>query len=601
MFNSIKEALKSLIGFKIGFKRVIPISTKIIAIFIVIMIVSNITSNYINLVLNRMSIIRLAQQILVKELTDVYNMASTQHEIFTLNLESLEPIENNSETGNIDTNKTNIKKEELKKTTINTIEALSTKNTVSKTVITLGVNKEGTIEIKGSKGNYITDTFFDSNALNVMKQNNQGLVTFILNNVKYFGAYKYDDKWNMFIIRAEEIDIFYDESNKIFFVVSVIIFVFIIIFTFFGIIMLHHSLRYIRMYTKAFLEMNKSQIISPLNIENAPNDDITFLGATFNIFAQTIANLLEIFKKFASSDVVHKAYKYKEVKLEGKEMELTILFSDIKSFTFITETLGNDIIKLLNIHYEKAIAEISTRNGIIGSIIGDAILAIYGTEDNTEDGEVKSKNKSLQAIKSAYGIQKTALLLRRKMVNKNEKIANNRVALTEEGRNIFKSVLIEVGVGIDGGNVFYGNIGSYERMTNTVIGDNVNSASRLEGLTRVYKVPVICSEYIKEDVLKNTTPEENRYKFIELDLVQVKGKTIGKKVFWPVDINYYYKNKISFDNYEKGLYKYYAGDWQAAEKYLKQSNVLSSKVILQRIENNTVPEGWNGLWIMEEK
>ena len=66
-------------------------------------------------------------------------------------------------------------------------------------------------------------------------------------------------------------------------------------------------------------------------------------------------------------------------------------------------------------------------------------------------------------------------------------------------------------------------------MANTVIGDTVNSASRLEGLTRIYHLPVIVSEYVKNEVLK----ESARYKFFEIDTVQLKGKTEGKKIFFP--------------------------------------------------------------------
>ena len=88
------------------------------------------------------------------------------------------------------------------------------------------------------------------------------------------------------------------------------------------------------------------------------------------------------------------------------------------------------------------------------------------------------------------------------------------------------------GVGIDGGQVFYGTLGSYVRMTNTVIGDNVNAASRLEGLTRVYKIPVICSKFVMEDIKNNVA--DHGIEFHEIDTVQVKGKTTGKKVFWPI-------------------------------------------------------------------
>jgi len=84
---------------------------------------------------------------------------------------------------------------------------------------------------------------------------------------------------------------------------------------------------------------------------------------------------MTIFRTFVTQDLVQRAYKEGEIRLEGSQQELTILFSDIKGFTYMTETLGNDIINLLNLHYDQAIREIHSHNGIVGSIIGDALLA----------------------------------------------------------------------------------------------------------------------------------------------------------------------------------------------------------------------------------
>ena len=129
--------------------------------------------------------------------------------------------------------------------------------------------------------------------------------------------------------------------------------------------------------------------------------------------------------------------------------------------------------------------------------------------------------------------------------------------MTEAEDRVFKAVLIDVGVGIDGGNVFYGNIGSDEHMTNTVIGDNVNSASRLEGLTRIYHLPVICSEYVKNEVEKFS----DKYTFYEIDTVQVKGKTEGKKIFFPVSLEEGEPElKTKFGLFETALSAYYSGD-----------------------------------------
>ena len=120
----------------------------------------------------------------------------------------------------------------------------------------------------------------------------------------------------------------------------------------------------------------------------------------------------------------------------------------------------------------------------------------------------------MHALTAAFPIQEVAADLRESMSALRDDIIGRNGALTGR-REVYKAVLLEVGVGIDGGDVFYGNIGSYERMTTTVIGDNVNSASRMEGLTRIYHVPIICSAFVKDEAERGNS----EYRFLELDTV----------------------------------------------------------------------------------
>ena len=137
-------------------------------------------------------------------------------------------------------------------------------------------------------------------------------------------------------------------------------------------------------------------------------------------------------------------------------------------------------------------------------------------------------------------------------------------------------------------------------MTNTVIGDNVNSASRLEGLTRIYKVPVICSQFIKED-LEKTNPNHN-YFFLELDIVQVKGKTEGKKIFYPIKKEKVdYDMQIKLDTFSKALKLYYDGDWETACIKFKECNLPLADVFIDRTLNYKCPKNWNGIWTMTSK
>ncbi len=258
----------------------------------------------------------------------------------------------------------------------------------------------------------------------------------------------------------------------------------------------------------------------------------------------------------------------------------------------MTETLGNDIIDVLNLHYQRAIKRIHDEHGIVGSIIGDALLAVFGTM------ETDGSNKSIDSLNAAYAIQEVAATLRADIAAQREEIVRRRGALTEAEERVYRAVLLEVGVGIDGGEVFYGNIGSYERMANTVIGDTVNSASRLEGLTRIYRVPVICSEFVKDEVMECC----QGYRFLEIDRVQVKGKTEGKNIFWPAKTEFIDAELgAEFEAFEKGLAIYYEGDWAAALTAWKPVTLPLVEVFRNRITGAEAPENWNGIWAMTTK
>jgi class 3 adenylate cyclase len=340
--------------------------------------------------------------------------------------------------------------------------------------------------------------------------------------------------------------------------------------------------------------MIETQKLEIIDLKGASNDDVTFLGVAFNSLSSSINNLMNIFLKFVNKDIAQKAYKDRHIKLEGSKKNLTILFSDIRGFTFMTETLGIDIIKLLNIHYNNVINEIIKHEGVIGSIIGDALLSVFGSLDDS------TVNKSYQAVIAAYEIQDLTSKLRNNMEKIKAEIEKSKGFLTSLEKKVYKAVLIEIGVGIDGGEVFYGNIGSTVRMTNTVIGDNVNYASRLEGLTKYYKIPVICSEYVKEDIEKNV--DNHGLKFIEIDRVRVKGKTIGKPVYYPVFINRIDKNFArQIDIFNEGLQMYYQGKWKSACDKFKACKLPLAEVFIDRTSNFKKPDNWNGVWMMEEK
>lgn len=569
-----RRVIETVFGRKIAGTRIFPITTKIIIIFTLFMIGSNITTNYINLVFSREEMSKLLKELLVKDLRELYSYLNNQHEIYRFNNDLA--------------------------LVVGQIEEKSRRDFSKKSSLSVGIKTGGEIffSATGTTNGVKREKSADSVALGEMNRAlNQGkldgFVRLRYGGAEYYTVYRYHPKWDAFLVRGEEYTEFFSQSEKIFFNVAIISLLITLACALIGIMLLRFILRFLHRITKDIIAMTNQQQLGLVNLQDASNDDITFLGTAFNSLSSTINSMVNIFKKFVNQDVVAQAYREKVVRLEGSTRDLTCLFSDIKRFTFITETLGQDIITLLNLHYGNAIREIMRHDGIIGSIIGDALLSVYGVLDDS------SENKSLQSLRSAWAIQREAALLRERMSEIKRHIEKQQGRLTEAEERVYQAVLIEVGVGIDGGMVFYGNIGSHERMTNTVIGDNVNSASRLEGLTRVYHVPVICSEYIKKDVEENCPG--HGHLFVELDTVQVKGKTIGKRIFYPIDASAVTRSmKTAFAQYEEALELYYKGNWKRANALFKACSFEPAAIFAARTQG-TCPRNWSGIWEMTTK
>ena len=550
---------------------VIPVVAKIIFLFVAFIFISNMATNSISIFLNSSEMIKLMKELLIKDLKEIYNYSNNQYEIYDFSRVLEKSIEN--------------------------IEKRAIWGFTNKNSIAIGIKEDGNFLFQASsikKADKFTDNKILASIKNKRKNNiNEGFINFKFNNKRYFGVYKFNPNWNVYIIRGEELFEFYKPLMFDLLIICLIT-VFISIFcAIIGKLFIEYILRYIKIISNNITRMIENQKLEIIDLKDASYDDVTFMGAAFNSLSSSINNIMSIFLKFVNKDIAQKAYKEKIVKLEGTKKELSILFSDIRGFTFMTETLGIDIIKLLNIHYENVINDILKHEGVIGSIIGDALLAVFGSLDESD------LNKSYQAIKAGYEIQDITEKLRSSMIETKNKIVKVKGELSSLEKKVFKAVLIEIGVGIDGGAVFYGTIGSSSRMTNTVIGDNVNSASRLEGLTKIYKVPVICSEYIKKDIEDNVPSHD--ILFVELDNVQIAGKSLSKKVYWPV-----FKDKIdtefkkNIEDFSRGLSLYYEGRWTEAGKFFKKCNLPMADVFIERLKIQK-PKDWNGIWVTKTK
>ena len=561
---------------RVGKTRIIPIGLKMLLIFICLILLSNFITNFISLQLTQRQIINLNNTIMVSQLKELYTTSSNQYQIYSYSgnrEESIDAMCKVARTGFDNANS-----------------------------LALGVTNDGEIEFLTDANELAVFPSFDSNALMLLNQNKEkgieeGSISFSSPYGDYFGVYKYQDDWGYYIIRAELRSDLEKSNYRIYGIISALIIIFTLLFVAAGYITINREFRSLRSFTDDLIEMQKKKKLDLIDISKAPNDDVTYLAASFNSLSMQVSNLLDTFQKFVSKDIVAKAYAGRDVGLEGKQRDLAMLFSDVKSFTYRTETLGNDIIEVLNVHYNRVIHNVHENSGIVGSIIGDAILAIYGTLDS-------KRSKAYNAVISAWNITRATAELRQEMQGRREEIEKQR-KLTESEESVFQAVMVDVGVGVDGGKVFYGTIGRNDfddprqsHMTNTVIGDTVNSASRLEGLTRIYHIPVVVSESIKDEV----TAETARYKFIEIDTVQVKAKTKGKKIYFPFDTNEMDEALLEkYQKFEEGLKAYYDGDWKSARKIFKGLELDVTQVFLERMGIKSAPADWSGIWTMTTK
>ena len=555
----------------VGNTPIIPISVKILVIFVFLILLSNFMTNFLSIHLSEKQKTELTNQLMINQLKELYINAGNQYQIYAYSKEKDKCIES----------------------LIRTSEGGFTQ----KNSCAFAFDRTGKMLFFACNNKTVNKTIFsDVKVLDKLNGDfesgkEQGSIVFDIGHGEYYGIYKYHHDWNCYFVRAESRSDSLMQMYKVIGITAGIIILLTVIFMCLGFFMFNKIFENIKKITKDLYEMQQRQELGIINIDNATNDDITYLAASFNALSVSVNNLLNTFKKFVSKDVVNKAYANNPISLEGKQRELTILFSDIKSFTYRTETLGNEIIDVLNVHYNKVIHTVHQSTGVIGSIIGDAVLAIFGTEMTGAD-------KSVKSIEAAWEITNVTAELREKMHERRKEIEKKRKLTAAEDR-VYKAVLLDIGVGIDGGTVFYGNIGSDEHMANTVIGDNVNSASRLEGLTREYHLPVIVSEYIK----KEAESISKRYKFYEIDTVQVKGKTTGKKIYFPIDT--YVQGAVAlsekYDIFEEGLAFYYKGDWTKARKKFKESDLEVSEVFLERMGRKSAPAKWSGIWEMKTK
>ncbi len=266
--------------------------------------------------------------------------------------------------------------------------------------------------------------------------------------------------------------------------------------------------------------------------------------------------------------------------LGGQSVECTVLFSDVRGFTTVTEQLGAQAtVSLLNEYFTLMVDCIQNEGGMLDKFIGDAIMAVFGIPEAKGDEEDRAVRTAIEMLKSLFS--------------------------WNEVRRAEGKMPVDIGIGLNTDFVVSGNIGSKKRMDYTIIGDGVNLAARLESACKQYGARILVSEGTFRK-LKGT------YRSREADLVVVKGKTKPVAVYEILD----YHSEHTFPNivevlsfFRDGLAKYRQKKWDQAMELFNQALSLNaedklSKLYLHRCEMlkaSPPPEDWDGVWVMESK
>ena len=263
----------------------------------------------------------------------------------------------------------------------------------------------------------------------------------------------------------------------------------------------------------------------------------------------------------------------------GLDTTATLLFSDLRSFTNITESLGaQGTVKLLNEYFEIMVECISEQGGMLDKFIGDAIMAAFGLPISHEDDEDRGVKAGINMI--------------------------SRLWKWNELREKDGKPPLDMGLGLNTDKIVAGNIGSQKRMDYTMIGDGVNLAARLESACKQYNARILISDFTFKK-LKGT------YRIRNIDDVVVKGKTEPIGVYEVLD----YHNDETFPNlmdvvnhFNEGRKKYKSGDFKNAINSFNEclkgnKNDILSKTYIERCNQLLIdnPKDWDGVWVMKSK
>jgi len=275
--------------------------------------------------------------------------------------------------------------------------------------------------------------------------------------------------------------------------------------------------------------------------------------------------------RYLPSQIAEQMLADPNINLGGVTQTATVLFSDIRDFTTISERLGaRATVAMLNEYFSAMVDAIASQDGILDKFIGDAVMALFGVP-------FAGKNDADAAVRAAIS-----------MLERLQGLNDVRMQRGEEP--------LAIGIGLSTGELVAGNVGSPRRMDYTVIGDTVNLSARLESATKSYAVSIIISEGTVRAL-------RDSYPLRELDRVRVKGKHQAATIY-QLMVGTEVLDADALTQFDRARARYAARDWAGAVAAFEQ--VLArfpadgpSAMFIERswrCERESLPPEWDGVW-----
>ncbi len=306
--------------------------------------------------------------------------------------------------------------------------------------------------------------------------------------------------------------------------------------------------------------------------------------AAFLRFMEEHKKRMEIKKQFEhylAPAMVKKLQKNPDLlKLGGETRELTLLFCDIRGFTPISEQFKTDpqgLTKLINRFLTPMTDIIMTNEGTIDKYMGDCIMAFWNAPLDVKEQRRLAVKSSHEMLKHLEGLN---------------------VELKKEN-----SLPINIGIGLNTGDVVVGNMGSNQRFDYSCLGDAVNLAARLEGQSKEYGMKIILGEETAKEM-------EDEFVILELDKIAVKGKTEGVNIYTSLGTHENLINIMNYDmaqrQHEKFLFFYRKQAWELALRWLNDLEFEFNGMMkdyyammgdrIEQLQKEDLPEDWDGVY-----